>query len=274
MALIVGAMPGTNWKQVAPLLEELGWECVEPLAAAEWYTSSKDYHTATDSNKYLLLHSRPEILVANAMNLEKDPVEALERWKASANCLIDFYLKNRKRSLLLEIEAIIKAPERFIKSVVDHFQLNPKSLDNKAIPDALGVPPMYQLLANQLLAQTDVLSEMIPEIQACTFPLSENSYVVPDVDVLSLGEEYRDRRPLEEENSLLLEQLHRVQEKLEKYYLNNKGLTADLESALAENKKLRSDVKRAKDKVQQIRYSTSWRIMGPARVIKRSLSRK
>ncbi|MFI2810123.1 hypothetical protein [Microbulbifer zhoushanensis] len=272
MALIVGAMPGTNWKRIAPLLESLGWSRVEPLEAEEWYKCGKHSPAEATSDKYLLLHSRPEIIVANAMSLERDPMETLEQWKASANCLIDFYLNNRERSLLLEVEAILQNPKRFMTSVIKHFQLTPESPEKRIIPDTLEAPPMYQLLANQLLAQTDELSRMIPELQACTLPLSENSYVVPDVDIFSLCEEHRARRPLEKENSLLLEQLHRVQEHLENYFLSNKSLTAKLESALAENKKLRSESKRAKDKVEQIRYSTSWRIMGPARVIKRTLS--
>ncbi|WP_334078987.1 hypothetical protein [Microbulbifer sp. M83] len=285
MALIVGAMPGTNWKQIVPLLESLGWNWVEPLEAEEWYMRSKDSHGGADSHRYLLLHSRPEIIVANAMSLENDPIEALEQWKASANSLIAFYMNNRDRTILLEIEAILQHPERFVKSVIDYFELSPKSLDSNIFPDAFKAPPMFQLLANQFLAQADVLSGMIPEIQACTFPLTETSYVVPEVDLCSLSEEYKAKaeeekqsrkicKELQEENALLLEQLHRMQEQLVSFYHKNEDLTGKVEKILSKNRELQAEIERAKEKVNRIRYSTSWRIMGPARVIKRSLSRK
>ena len=78
-------------------------------------------------------------------------------------------------------------------------------------------------------------------------------------------------KDLQEENELLLLQLHQVQEELESYYLRNLELEnrGDYRPAFSE-----ANSRRLQHRYKLMRESTSWRITAPMRVIVRKLLRK
>ena len=87
-------------------------------------------------------------------------------------------------------------------------------------------------------------------------------------------------KELKEENELLLQQLHHVQEELESYYLDGRDIQQKYEKAEAERKKLERDYNTAlqrarmlQQRIDAMRASRSWRLTKPLRagnIFKRS----
>jgi hypothetical protein len=191
----------------------------------------------------------------------------------------------------LDIESVLQYSQLCLEGVNSYFNIGLK--DGKAanlqIPSEIS--PYCQLLANQFVAQADLPVHILPELLACTFPLTDDGYKAPRLDVNALSGEYKAKvetekksaeylKEIEEENNLLLKELHRVQEELEVYFFKNKDVSSEvdrlLEKIKEQDRKIKSiewELGRAKTKIEQIRRSTSWKITGPIRVLKRSIYR-
>src|SRR5690606_23713638 len=118
------------------------------------------------------------------------------------------------------------------------------------------LPVLEQMMASQLLLQTAGAKNLLAQIEACTLPLEGHSYGAPALNLnianqhlitlrnslaqrddqlaslqKHLAEQTEDKQKAEEESSLLLEQLHLVQEELETKLLRNNQLQQTLSEA-------------------------------------------
>ncbi|MDT8322403.1 MAG: hypothetical protein RQ826_17960 [Xanthomonadales bacterium] len=74
---------------------------------------------------------------------------------------------------------------------------------------------------------------------------------------------------LQEENDLLLTQLHQVQEELENYFLQNQDLTRKLKKTEKQEKELERKARQATNMLADVHRSASWRITAPIRLLLR-----
>ena len=72
-------------------------------------------------------------------------------------------------------------------------------------------------------------------------------------------------RDLEEENELLLQQLHHVQEELESYFLENRDLQRKLDEAQKQQKEFEIQARKATNMLNDVHASISWKITAPLR---------
>ena len=72
-------------------------------------------------------------------------------------------------------------------------------------------------------------------------------------------------KDLEEENELLLQQLHHVQEELESYFLENRDLSSKLEGA--QNRQQQLELNNANNALAAVYASGSWRVTAPLRFL-------
>ena len=64
--------------------------------------------------KFLLFYTSAESAVASACLQEIEPQQALETWQAASRQLLNFQRRNRRRALLLDMDAAIRQPQALI----------------------------------------------------------------------------------------------------------------------------------------------------------------
>ncbi|MFH7321146.1 hypothetical protein ACHHRT_11130 [Desulfurivibrio sp. D14AmB] len=288
MYLIVGSTPFCNWERVLPLLQRAGCACPAATRLEKWRSGAKggaanaafreacaellngcespsvlavdpfplngvplDFWVGEFADTHLLLlHSRPERLLAQAMAENREPKELLEQWQSAAKKLLQYYRRNRARATLIDVDCALAAPELFSQACHDYLGLKNAPANSESHPKSSAVATrsdIYQLIAQQMVAQSPELNDLLAELEAGSLPLGE--LPLPYWDCQRLYDDYRNlldqleqvskskveqgellqraesrRKELEEENELLLLQLHQVQEELENRYLQLKQL--------------------------------------------------
>lgn len=307
----IAAVDGTNGAGAAPhatlneslknsagaILENNRAPAVLPVADSRYLPAFALWPNEFPDTHLLLLYSRPEGVVAEAMEAGSDPLEVLNEWRKGAEHLMSVHRHNRRRSVLVNAQAMFTDTKPFIRICNDRFGLK----INSPKPEYQDSPPVreiYKLIAAQLVYQTPGMEELLAEMEASSLLLTAPG----DTSEIDCTEVYRDYRKLrneaegtlqdlEKENELLLLQLHQVQEELESHYLQlqeeveerkkerekaKKGIE-QMEKKLADHqRKLRDKEKalsKARKRIEMIRTSTSWRLMGPLRVAGRLLKR-
>lgn len=297
MYLIVGSTPASDWERVLPLLTRAGCAvpamvgssleqaCAELLgnpvaaptvlatgdnaAAQHLDLAEKEFAAA----RLLLFHSRPEPALVQAMDDNREPREALEKWQQAAEQLLQVHKHNRKRTSLIDIDCALAAPELFMRACHDHLGLKKTSPPNDHQPTGENTDSndLHHLIAAQMVAQSPRIGELIAELEASSLPLAEPT--PPTVDCEKIYQDYRNlKQQLEEENELLLLQLHQVQEELESYYLQlqseqkkHRQAKTELAALKKDKKTLQKDLKSQKARYDRVKKSTSWKITSPLR---------
>lgn len=325
MILILGATPGSNWQAVIPMLEQLGATALGEDAVVRWKANPGANITPASSNadgasllaigeavtdvnltehvvktkdgRALLLHDRPETALARAMQAGRNPVEELDEWRSAVENLLQAYRRNRRAIRMMSADAAVQAPDAFATACKEHLGLTRGKAFPPQRPDE-EIESIYRLLAAQMVAQADEIQPLLQELEASSIPLGVD-YAPARLDCQAIYEELGESasRPneLEEENELLLLQLHQVQEELESYFLelqdesgkqkalNEKYKALDerlaahkqlLEEKERQFQKLLAEKKRRDQKIVAIRKSTSWRLTMPIRVIRRLVTGK
>lgn len=247
MTFDVGATPHSQWQALIPLLESLGWERSRAADPETWYRA--DPAVAAPATKYLLLHTRPEVAIAHAMEDGESPAGAVEEWRAAAECLVAFYKRNRANTVVIEVTSALQEPLVCSEAICE--QLGLEAPGN--LPKLAPFPkpePLNQLLANQLISQSNELSHLLAELEACTLPLTDEVITSPSVEVQALykqlqsdardkldeelttlkAEQLKLERELEEakeEAGLTLNQLTTIQKQLDAQREQNSRLKAD-----------------------------------------------
>ena len=261
MPLTVSATPYSQWEPLEPLLEQLGWTKGSTAQLADMATNSGELVTGP----YLLLHTRPELALARAMEEGEDPETALNQWRAGAEQLLAFYKRNNRQAALVEVSGACERPQALIEWLTNNHPafegLTPAKLEAELALPAIEPGSLNLLLATQWVSQQQDLSSLLAQLEAASIPLTDTGYQPPTIDVAVLHQHVgkqtatkqaaeQELERLKEENDLILNQLHRVQEELEKYYLNAKELEKlqdlhpQLEQALAEKKQKEQEIQK------------------------------
>lgn len=234
---------------------------------------------ANEDDHLLLFHDMPVLVVARAMAEGQSPAEALAEWQEQAERLLALVRRHRRRITLLPLDAALEDPEGFIQAIASRFDLGIEApTRSEPAPETPGA--VFRMMAENAVWQHAEARHLAAELQASALPVDlPHSLATPAVDLVF--EEYRhnletarqetERKlsnrkdpkvtDLQEENDLLLQQLHHVQEELETYYLNSLDRQHDSD----EVRKLRRKNELLERRVNYIENSRSWKITGPMR---------
>lgn len=302
MPLIIGTTPNSEWNLLTPLLNHLGWQ-QQTQDPETWYQNHAKMQ-GSDTNQYLLLHTRPELAIARALDAGSSPEKALESWQHAAEQLLVFYKQHRKQAVMVEV----LDASRHSNTLLDWLKTNHAAFQDLAnpLPEGLDTSSPAQpsefsrLIAAQLVAQNAELQPLLAQLDACSIPLTDNQYGPPKVDVASVYQHVHEQKNneqaeltnLKEENKLILDQLFQVQEELEKYYLEAKAkkeqLTRKEQQFKSTQKKLKAEltntqqllnktqaelahkeqsIRALKEKLQLVQKSWTWRLTKPLREV-------
>lgn len=271
MSLIIGATPFSQWERLEPLFQQLDWSAqpVDPSALSGAVASS--------SNPCLLLHTRPELAIAQAIEQGASPDEAFGQWQAAAQSLLEVLRARRSQCLMVEVNSALKAPSQlleWLKSNRPSLLKLPSVTTGFTEPLAGGEPPNEKalLLATQLVAQTPKVQSLLAPLEASTIPLSSGQYSVPVLDIERIGQQWQVTLQRQQPGSAVqgqqindtqqkdvLNQLFKVQEELEKYHVQTKELKEHFRVASR-------DLSQAQKKLKSMESSPFWRITAPARL--------
>ncbi|ROQ20052.1 hypothetical protein EDC38_0645 [Marinimicrobium koreense] len=286
MALVVGALPHSQWQRLSPLLEAMGWDG-RSSDAERWYLGERSPDRSGDVS-YVLLHSRPERCIAQALADGNDLKSAVSTWVTSGEALLAFYRNNRSKAVLLDIDAVCGNPDEVLNWLAhNHSALKTaassarqRSIQVGAIRDGQSLDQNLDLLvAIQAVDQSADVQGLLPYFEAASVPLGQETYARPLVDLMSTVANIESVKrnskiakesinvsqeqitalekqvgSLKEENDLVVRELFKVQEELERYYLKNKDKDSELERLRADNKTINVELTSLKSKLE---YTTS-----------------
>ncbi len=243
MSFVMGAFPYSSWEQVIPLLEKYGWLSGQVQDVECWLDSDNG------ETPVLIIHRRPEYLVAAAIADGLAPSEACNKWEQQAKKLLEWLKRNRRRACLVEIDALLSADANLC-------ELGERLGVTKPAPEPISIElpdihPLHLLLALQLVRQSEQCALLLAELDASTLPLTTQSFCEPTIALDGLVKQLQSERSdtqkqvdnarvlieqqkqqnheisaqlqaSTEESALLLEQLHLVQEELETVLISGK----------------------------------------------------
>ncbi len=239
--------PGRMWHRLGENLllnnvesDAWGWASLESSRLLDFWAS------IDQSIHFVLLYAAPELSLARSLaakgEVAEDLNDRLASWRLKNSELLDFYSRNRDRSLLLNTYSLIRTPHRLGELLTDRFGLDLPDA-NAANISAVDYPvsAMRAFLARTRLDDSDAIA-LYEELETASDLPAESGHDRYEAE--RAWSEYRQllesqaelhaktgdlqkelakaRQTGEEqtkENELLLLQLHQVQEELENYYL-------------------------------------------------------
>lgn len=256
MEPIIAATVNSGWQRLKPILEAAGYPDPENAEASPDDLAAR--LGGEEAPAALLLWTRPEAVIEQAMVRNEDPAQALAEWIASARSLLHGYRRNRRKTLLVDVEHAVAAPDAFLRACADRLALTVPAETpalGEAPSDDTASDPVLRLIATQWAAATPEADELLEELEASAQPLA--AACSTPVDCAAAWQEYRTAqqerqdesrlRELQEENELLLLQLHQVQEELESYYLalqDERGKREETDQSLTSRNKKNKQLKK------------------------------
>lgn len=296
MTLIIGTTPHAQWQSLSPLLNQLGWQ-EQQDDPQTWYQKQGATARHPEGARYLLLHTRPESAIAHALDEGIAPEQALEEWLKSATELLRTYKSRRKHAVMVDIAGAAECPDQLL----EWLKQNHSAFFDAASDVAQAARPqepikapseLNLMIATQLVAQSSELQGLLPQLEACSVPVSDEHYAQPTVDVMAvygqlseqlehkentverlktrleenekrLSQAHKEKSSTEQslkgENELLLTQLHKVQEELENYYHKhqsgsqaNDKLNGTLKGLQTEKQALEAENTRLESRVERL----------------------
>lgn len=301
MLLKLAATPNSYWQDIVALLESTGWQPVYGSDTEIWYQTGLE--VPDESNRYLLLHCRPEIAVARATTAGFAPGEALNQWLIAAHAMVSFFKQNRSQAVMVDLAHLQAEPATMLRAISEHLQLDTIADTGAQALITPELPTLELLLANQLVRQTPNIDVLLAQVEACSLLLDGRVYAAPQVDIAAVlaglrkydeisAETSRLRqekdqltqkvaeleRKLQEttsESDLILEQLHRVQEELERKLKFNSELERQLKKFRKGHEQAielaNTEINRLSKKLNQLESSTSWKATLPIRAIGKTI---
>ena len=264
MAPMIAATAHSGWQRLTPLLEAAGLS--EPARAEAAHEEVEARLREADTPAALLFCTRPESLLIEAMEQDGDPAARLDAWLDSARTLLQAYRRNRRSAVIVDVDEALAAPDAFLDACARRFSL--------AVPETTPAPaqaegeastpdPVHALIAAQWAAASSDVAPLLEELEASRTPLAASS-IQPATDSATAWQTYRELcgraadescvQDLQEENELLLLQLHQVQEELETYYLeaqDKEKKYQDLARAKSQLNERHNEVKKEKDELRK-----------------------
>jgi hypothetical protein len=184
MSFVVGALPHSGWEHAVPLLEKLGWVPQQAQDVETWPDPD------TGVTPVVILHRRPEYLIASAIAAGCSPDEACSQWMQQASRLLTWLKFNRRRACLVETDALLSADADLLRLCerlgVTHVEHSPVSAP---LPDT---HPLHLLFALQAVRQSEQCQALVTELEASTLPLADHSFVRPVVGLDELAQQLND----------------------------------------------------------------------------------
>ena len=270
----------------APVLVDAGAQGIEALP--DWLEQHPEGHV-------LLLFNAPVPTIARHMADAVEPADALAQWRQHAEQVLAVVRQNRRRMTLIALEAARVDPGAFTDLIGERFGLALKrSLDTGDAGDDPGA--VFRMMAENAVWQSPEVRNLAAELEANALPMPpSHGLLLPAVEEVysefnTLVERTRARkeahkaessqkqtpddsasnariRDLEEENELLLQQLHHVQEELESYFLENRDLQRKLDEAQKQQKEFEIQARKATNMLNDVHASISWKITAPLRFL-------
>lgn len=250
MPINIGACPQSQWQTLLPLLACLNPVSLNAKDVENW--SGGPNSRRRHKGLYLFLYLNPVHAVAQAMDKGVSPCQAYKRWREETRQWLDIYRRNQGHAMLVDVQEIHVAPERFLSLINKKFRLNKPSNEYVATGSTGPVDYINFMIAKEYVqkeAGKDGMMEGLKENgwsfapgYDYLFPISEGEYfknlyeesIRRIYDKKSTGFHERDRDKMEaklnavqkvadrlyKENSMLLEELHSTQETLEESAYN------------------------------------------------------
>ena len=272
-------------KEMEPILDRLDLDACLRNLKENWAVNQVDDGDGSERTRALYTYARPEYAVAQAMADGAAPEDALREWQAAINKMLAEFRPKRRHSLLVEATSALRHAGAPLPGQPTHTP----AAGAKALETTGGISPIHLALATLAVYQTSDIRYLLGELAASTAPLPGWDKP-PQLDLQLIQQSLRTTRQAydaletelattqaqlkehQEENELLLLQLHQVQEELERYYLRNLELERAKNGKQPEEKK--PSIKRLERRIDLIEHSTSWRLTAPLRRFTQILLRK
>lgn len=232
--------------------------------------------------RLVVLYQSPAVFLAAGLEEEGGDIR-LAAWQAEARRLLDTVRRHRRQTILVDGHAALAAPGALAEQIRARLRcdLDVAQLQQATAPDA--VTGIARMIADYAVRHDAAASMLAAEWQASSLPLAPPA----EAEVAEAIAEWRKGeagspaklRELQEENDLLLAQLHETQEELEPYLLAGRGTVLD-PNAAAELKRLRAEVTKTtrqlatrNKQIEEIYQSKSWKLTAPLRKVVDLMSR-
>lgn len=246
----------------------------------------------------LICYDAAERQIANCLGEGRAPSQALANWTNRTDALLELYREHYQRITLVTEEAFEGKPKALCELLTARSGIalgrvapaQPKTTEANPVQQPQSA--MYRVLARQTLEHSPA-KRLLQELEASSLPLGNSTelfeWLDGTYDILkqssgSSTENEELKKSLEDvqqENDLVIEQLHKTQEELERYLIGNKNLgqkVDKLERAIQQkdekfksftqkHKWLREQLETKKKELKSMRSSKSWKLTAPLRKI-------
>lgn len=215
MILKVGTAPHSQWHALIPLLENFGWRNTQGDVLETWYQNAE----ALSEDANIFLYTRPDVAVAQAMDVGHAPGDVLQAWRIAVQHMLAFYKRNRATSVMLDVSRVLRNPEACVVVLKEHVGLTPMHT-SIALAQPASASRVNQERATRFVSQDEDLHVLVMELEACTLPIDNAAYYSPRLYVLELYRELQADVPKHaqrrmEECERLLKALTRLENDLE-----------------------------------------------------------
>lgn len=212
------------------------------------FSDLPDWVAASPQAHLLVFVPVPTLDIARRLGKECPPRQALAQWLDEADKVLCLVRACRRRCSVFFIEAALSNPRAFVQALAQRLQL---SLEYQPSPSRESVPggsaenfspslpgAVLRMLAENTLWQSAEARNVASELEATALPVPASpDFLLPAAD--QVFAEYRKTvdtpaqmaRELREENKLLLDQLQRVQQKMEAFTAEKLNIETRLSSA-------------------------------------------
>jgi hypothetical protein len=261
MKIIIGAAP-EKWTQA---LEEL----LKPAGLD--LSRYRGEGALPKEEPFLLVYSRPEYMIEAAAAAGGEIHAAIDAWVGEAREFLRCFRQDRVRVGLVHGPSIFEAPHKFC-DLCEKRAHTPVELAIERVTAPEADTSIAGVFAAQVVSGSVDVKDLAGELEAASSPLTQDPpRYVPDWG--AAYEEIRDikntqpLKELEEENELLLLQLHQVQEELESYYLEAMELRGGASSM--DTDELLSYAVMLEHQYSKLLKSRTWKLMAPVREVMR-----
>lgn len=217
-----------NWQLAEPLLRHIN--SVESFSVMELTSKAAIQHLAdsltTSQHAAVICYAPLEWALEQAAVTNMEPSQALALWKLNATQLVTLCKQQRDNVLLFNLAEVLAAPQLFKTLIAQRWPS--LVVDQTLIPASTHTAPtINRLLSHHFLVEQPQLTALAQQLTALATPLvSSSPPAIRDNELDSLVNDFQaaklaqqqlveKKAKFKQENSLLLEQLHQVQEKLE-----------------------------------------------------------
>jgi hypothetical protein len=268
LTLIVNILDVDCWSEIISLAEKEN--DVEAHGLTEGLEELSSLLSKDKYEKVIAVYPSIQSFIAKKL-LEGSTIrEASESWTAEIDPFTQLHKQNRKKLQFLCFDAVLLAEKEDIPEQLQFMRM----LDG--VKAVAYEHPLEFFIAHYYVTQSKQLTDIVLFVEAISLPLMpllDLKLNLQDI-VNRFRNDLLDNKYNQEENELLLLQLHQVQEELESYYLELQQVQEELESYHLQNKELQkrnralgAENKILKNYIENIYNSRTYRLTKPLRLL-------